>query len=120
MGHVALWAQPWVVVNSLQLRLSLILLVFEREVVDWVVSWLVTPVGAQVLRLLLLVSLVTTEIMVSVGHTPAEEVPVRATVERGHADAAPEDPTHLTDHPDISLSHIVRDVKHHILLLSKI
>ena len=52
VSHISLWTQPWVVVNSLHLRLSSILLVFEREVVNWIISWLVTPIGAQVLGIL--------------------------------------------------------------------
>ena len=110
---VTLGSQSGVVVDSLELGLALVLLVLETEVVYGLVSGLVTPVGLEALCLLLLEILVAAEIVVAVGATATEEVPVSATVDGRGGNETPEDPSALADHPHVGLPHIVRDVKHH-------
>ena len=113
MRHISLWAQSWMIVNSFELGLTSVFLILKREVVHWIISGLITPLTFPFLSLLLLVIFGAAEEIVSPSGTTTQSVPVCTTVNRGGADAAPEDPSHFTDHPDVRLSHIVRDVKHH-------
>jgi len=62
-------------------------------------------------RLLVLVSAV--EEILAPGDTTSEEVVVGETVEGGEEDTAPEDPTHLPDHPHVGFTHVVHDMEHH-------
>ena len=107
------------IVNSLQLGLSLILSGLKGEFVGWLVPWLITPVANKRLSVLLLFGLGSTEEVLPPGHSPIQEVPVCVTIERCRADEAPEYPPHLPDHPHVSFSHVVRDVEHHVVLFNK-
>ena len=111
--HVSIWRQSWMVINFLNFGLSLIFLCLEREVVNWLVSWLVTPVGSECLGPIFLVIFGTAKEMISPSNSSSQEVPVTITIDRSHTNSTPEDPSHLPDHPHVSLSHVVCYVEHH-------
>ncbi len=52
-------------------------------------------------------------VVVSPGYSSSEVVPISVSVDRKGQAERPEDPTHLADHPNVRLTHIVTDMEHH-------
>ena len=85
----------------------------DREVVLAFVARVVTPIGTLSLSCGLLVCLALARERVLPCDSSAQVVPVDVTVDGDEAEGAPEDPTHLADHPSVRLAHVVLDVEHH-------
>ena len=97
-----------------------VFILFKREVIDWLISGLITPVGSLYLCLLLLFIFSLPAEPVAPGNSSSQIIPISVSVNGDGEDSSPEDPTHLPDHPDISLSHIVCNMEHHCFIFSKL
>ena len=77
---------------------------------------MVTPVTLHRLPVSLLLFLSSTEGRVIPGNSTSEVVPVNITVDGDETEDTPQNPSHFADHPDICLTHVVRDMEHHLYL----
>lgn len=98
--------------------LAVVLDLLKREVVDGLVSGAVTPVGSEALGLLALLILSLASEPLLPGHSSAVVVPVHVSIDGDEGNSAPEDPTHLPDHPHVGLTHVVSHVEHHYIKYS--
>ena len=100
--------------NSFLFSLRRIFPLFDGEVVDRVISRVVTPVGTEFDGISLLLKLSALVEFVCPGHTAAEVVPVHVSVDNNVAEGSPAPEAELADLPDIRLPHVIRYVEHHI------
>ena len=117
--HVTLGAQPWMVHDLLHLGLAFVLSALHGKFVNWLIPGLITPVADEGLSMFLLFNLGSAEEVGLPGDSPVEVVPVGATVDGGGGDHAPQNPTHLADHPHVGLTHVIRNMKHHCCLFTR-
>lgn len=98
--------------------LTVVLDLLEGEVVNGFISRAITPVGSDSLCLLALLVLSLASEPLLPGNSSAVVVPVHVSVDGDEGDSAPEDPTHLPDHPHVGLTHVVSHVEHHYIKYS--
>jgi hypothetical protein len=105
------------ITHSLFCGLRFVLLVLQRESIDRVVPRLVTPISTEIFSLLSLFVFSKTRVVIFPSDTAAKEIPIDVTINGNRAAHAPKDPTTLTDHPHVCLTHVVRDMEHHLLYI---
>jgi hypothetical protein len=104
----------WMILKALLASLLCVLSCFDREVVGRLIARLETPVGSISVSLLFLIILSKPRVVILPGNSAGKEVPIEVTIKRDESAEAPKDPTSLTDHPYVGLTHVVRDVEHHL------
>ena len=85
----------------------------EGEIVFGFVPGLISPVSSMFLCISSLFVLTPAIEPVFESYSSAQVVPILRSIEGNETYEAPEQPTTLTDHPNVSLPHIVCNMEHH-------
>lgn len=120
MGHEAntmfflfVHSDTWHVMHSLFISLKCILSGFDWVLSVWCEPWMVSPATYWCLSFFSLLFLSLSGKRISPCDSAAKIVPVCISVKWNGKPDGPKDPSHLPDHPDISLAHIVGNMEHH-------
>ena len=111
--HVSSWIQTRMIVHFFFGCLSCIFLYFQGKVVFWFIPLLITPISTGVFSLCLSFFLSTTEKMISPWCSPTQVVPISDSIKWNRNASTPEDPSALSNHPYVGLTHVIRNMEHH-------
>ncbi len=86
---------------------------FDGEIVSRFISRLVSPISSLFLGLCFHVLFTDSAQFFLQDDSASQEIPIEISIQGDKSNCSPEDPTHFSNHPDISLSHIVGHMKYH-------